>query len=300
MPLRSFLIPMFLLAATTLVAVSNPVYGQRGRGKDVEEIELTTKDNVIIKANYYDGSGSKDTVPIIAVHGEGGQRSDLDMLAKALQAEGHAVIVPDLRGHGDSTNVQGQDDTKLDHNKMRPADFAAAALDLEACKKYFKELNNDQKVNIENLTLVGTGELGSLLSFAYAGEDWLVPPFGRFKQGQDVKAVVMFTPAQRVKTIRAAGYLDDQSVRREISFFLIVNDRDASAKRNATRLEDALQRASANRDDKERIARLDVPTTLKGAKILEVQEADEILRRINLFIKLRVSDKNHEWNERSR
>lgn len=274
---------------------------RRAQDKDgkVEEIDLLSKGNVVIKATYYHGSEGKTTVPIILVHGEDGKRTDLDSLAKALQKDGHAVLAPDLRGHGDSLTVQGQE-RKLDAKRFRPADFADMAYDIEACKKYFKELNNAEKCNIENLIIIGAGKLGSVLSLAYAAEDWRVAPFGSYKQGQDVKAVIMFSPVMREKGIQLNGYLRDASITREMSMFLIVNVNDATAKREADRLEDGLNRASQLKDDKERIVRLNVPTSLEGAGILEVKEAPEILRQIGVFIKRRVVDKKHEWTKRER
>ncbi|MDA7980177.1 MAG: alpha/beta hydrolase [Pirellulales bacterium] len=295
LPLLALLVPVLFGGM-----VMSPAQAQQSREPEVEEVDLVSKDGVLIKANYYHGTEDEDTVPVIVVHGEGGQRSELDGLAKALQKEGHAVLVPDLRGHGDSTRVQGRPDIKLDHEKMRPVEFSAAINDIEACKKFFIKVNNEQKVNIENLCLVGSGPLGSVLSFSYAGEDWLFRPFGRFKQGQDVKAVIMFSPVMRDKTIQAAGYMDDLSVMQEISYFMVVNNNSTSASRDATRFEDALNRASRVKADEKRIIRLDVPTTLEGASILEVKESEEILRQVNAFIKLRVVDKNHEWKKRER
>src|SRR5262245_14025894 len=44
----------------------------------------------------------KEVIPIILLHGYEGQGADLYPLALTLQKLGHAVLLPDLRGHGKS------------------------------------------------------------------------------------------------------------------------------------------------------------------------------------------------------
>src|SRR4051812_12911603 len=83
-----------------------------------EEIDLTTKDGVVLRATYFAGTQGKESVPIIMLHGLGGKRNEFADLAKELQkTKGCAILCPDLRGHGDSTKVLGSN-RALDHATM--------------------------------------------------------------------------------------------------------------------------------------------------------------------------------------
>ncbi len=57
---------------------------------------------VLLTATYYFGDADKDTVPVLVLHGQGGNRNDFAPLTKALTDAGFAVLAPDLRGHGKS------------------------------------------------------------------------------------------------------------------------------------------------------------------------------------------------------
>ena len=137
------------------------------RGADDEEDELpapeeivrTTVDGVVLHATYLPGTHEKDSVPIILLHGFKGSRHDFDGLATYLQTKGHAVIVPDLRGHGESTDIRrpGSDrNEKIDAGSLRQDDFLAMiAADVETVKTFLKEKNNEGELNIDKLCVVG-------------------------------------------------------------------------------------------------------------------------------------------------
>ena len=72
-----------------------------------ENITLETKDLLLLKCTWYAGWKGKKSVPILMLHGAGGNRNDYAPLAEYLQKQGHAVLVPDLRGHGGSTKFKG-------------------------------------------------------------------------------------------------------------------------------------------------------------------------------------------------
>ena len=77
-----------------------------------EDLVLPTADGVQLAVTYYPGPvypGVKDKqiIPVVLLHMWKESRNDYKDLAPYLQRSGFAVIVPDLRGHGESTHVKG-------------------------------------------------------------------------------------------------------------------------------------------------------------------------------------------------
>lgn len=72
-------------------------------------MELTrtkvTLDGVNIAYRDSASSGSTDPVPVMLVHGMGGDGHTWDQFAQALLERGRRVIIPDLRGHGRSAHT---------------------------------------------------------------------------------------------------------------------------------------------------------------------------------------------------
>jgi hypothetical protein len=172
-----------------------------------EDITLETTDGISIRATWYLGTKKKESIPIIMVHGWEGSRGEYDGLARFLQSLGHSSVIPDLRGHGDSKIQKGpRGETKaLEPDTFRPRDMESMVQDLEACKRFLMEKNNAGECNIEMLCLIGA-EFGSILATRYAALDWSVPNLPAYKQGQDVKALVLLPSScsHRCKFIAAS------------------------------------------------------------------------------------------------
>jgi len=64
---------------------------------------FTTVDGVLLSASYYKGGNEKESIPVLLLHGKSGSRNDFNELIPQLTKQGMAVLVPDLRGHGKST-----------------------------------------------------------------------------------------------------------------------------------------------------------------------------------------------------
>ncbi len=168
-----------------------------------KEVSFQTADGVEIAAVYYSpalGQGketreAKESIPVLLLHEYGGSGADFKGLAEFLQQQKRfAVLVPDLRGHGGSTMTKGG--RELDHKKMPPKmchGIYAKGGDIDACKGFLMKENNQGRLNIDKLCLVGAG-LGATLAMNWAVEDWRWPPVGGVKQGQDVKAIIMLSP----------------------------------------------------------------------------------------------------------
>ncbi len=160
---------------------------------DPEDIAFTTSDGLKLNATYYPGTEEKDSVPVILLHMLHGSRIDYADLAQMLQENGHAVLVPDLRGHAESTKHKGSR-VPLKSSSLSRLDYAhMVQTDLPRLKRFLVAENNDKKLNIEKLCVVGAG-LGASVALNWTAMDWSLEPVGVRKQGQDVKALVLISP----------------------------------------------------------------------------------------------------------
>ena len=173
-----YLFLALLFLGTSLIAV-----GQDEANKTEEESELPaaevvsveTTDGVVLKCEWYPGTNAKLTLPVILVHDWGEDRSGMLPLAERLQAEhGYAVLVPDLRGHGQSTKHINLEDP-LDHTEFKKSQIASAVNDIEACRKFLMQKNNDAELNIEMLSVVASHQT-CVHALNWAVQDWSWPP----------------------------------------------------------------------------------------------------------------------------
>lgn len=169
-----------------------------------EDVVLATSDGVKLTTTYFkpaapDGEQAK-AIPFILLHDWEGDRTQLLKYGAFLQSAGHAVIVPDLRGHGESTVVEGLG-KPIDAKKFRRNEVSSVAMDIERCKKYLVKRNNEGEVNIDMLSVVAVGET-SVLAVEWVLNDWFAfAPFNAngIKQGQDVKSLVLVSPRKKLK-----------------------------------------------------------------------------------------------------
>jgi hypothetical protein len=207
----------FIRAATwSLVAAGfvlvHPLKGQEPvKPVETKEVEipvpqdhaLRTSDGLEIRCTYYkpvykEGveEPGKRTLPFILLHDWEGDRRDFHVLALQLQQAGCAVVVPDFRGHGESIKTG---DAVLDLKKFRKAEMTNMINDIEACKKFLVQRNNEGELNIDLLNVVAIGQ-SNLLAMNWIIRDWYgFPPFhGSIKQGQDVKSLTMVIPEKKM------------------------------------------------------------------------------------------------------
>jgi pimeloyl-ACP methyl ester carboxylesterase len=300
-----------VLAAAGVLFVDQACAAQRTKVKIPEPtvVTLNTKDGVILECTYYAGGflynqkdktvtevDGKDVVPIIMLHGWEGQRSDYDGLAHYLQMLGHAVLVPDLRGHGESTGLRFSD---------RPIELKRPtydmALDVEAAKKFFMDLNNEGKVNIELLTLVGA-DIGAILAVNFAAQDWNWPQLPAIKQGRDVKALVLLSPKNQVLGVTLNKSLSHPVIMRALAVFIAVGKRDGESYRDSQKIYSRLERARSNLEEaKESLKIFEPDTSLAGTKLISARGiGPQVSYEIAAFIYRRIAAKRSEfkWSER--
>lgn len=296
------------IGSDTVVARRTPGE-EAGTGGDSpatsESVKLVTEDGAQIHCTWYPSPKAaeqgKEVVPVIVVHGWGEERSLYDGLARSLQSTGHAVMVPDLRGHGGSTviltpvesrelRVEVEGDTmKVNGKKMLPSDALNAMVryDLEAVKDFLFDKNNAEKLNIQLLCLVASEE-GSIVALNWVAADWSWLQPALIPQGGHVKAVALVSPAMVFKGVNLQQTLTNHFIRDQLPVTIIVGEQDTSSNREARRFYMALNRArpsvpSRDKIRKRDLALIDVNSNLQGAKLLAV-DAFEVDEKIASFI----------------
>ncbi|MEC9091190.1 MAG: alpha/beta fold hydrolase [Planctomycetota bacterium] len=174
----------------------------------VQKVVLKTKDSVNLVCDFFAGTKGKESMPVIMLHDHGGNRQQFSAFARYLQKYfGCAVVVPDLRGHGESTKTVTN--RSIDFSKFQKSDFATFNNDIDACFRYLRdEVNNQGQANIDMLCVLATGYVG-INALSWTVEDWSYPPDGGKKQGQFVKGVVLLSPRKSIKGISITGLLKE-------------------------------------------------------------------------------------------
>lgn len=316
-------LPLLLsMTFATLLGVS--CFASRAAGQDDPEdntIELQTRDGVSIFCHWLPGRDDKETVPIIILHGWGDNRREYVGLAESLQSLGHAVIIPDLRGHGDSierTLLNGSKQ-EIDREEMKTNDLRMFKRDIEAVKGFLKKKNNEGSVNINTLCVVGVG-VGGLFGLNYAVQDWSRdqnPRFSvggdvRYRNGFDVKAYVLVSPETSFKGLTSTPAMGQLRTlysgvlrHRKMSAMLVVGKLDRDGSQNVSRIHSALLRFHGptprdreSQKEKQDLFLVEAPTKLSGKKLVKTRQfkLDETIAQ---FIELRLVRKldDNKWEE---
>ena len=287
-------------------------------------VELTTKDGVRLNAIYYEGTEGETTVPVVVIH-DWKQKEDsttYETLAEYLQSKGYAVILPDLRGHGDSTRqkTSGRSRT-LEPNKVRPENVIPH--DLEAVRMFLLEENNAKRLNLSATTLIGVGK-SAILAAYYAIYDWDPNVRGgntrastqRRGGNEDVKALVLISPARKIgkqmKIDALARHPDIGSG--EVSTLILVGQKQVDGKSNKPKetkesktAESIFVKLKQNGHETEsddvgkRTLFLNViDTELNGEKLVNETNLDLKAREtVRAFLNLRLRDRSIPWSERT-
>lgn len=268
-------------------------------------VTLTTRDGVSLAATFYGSLLGKEAVPVIMLHQFKGSRADFKDLATSLQAKGCAVLVPDLRGHGQSTRqtFPGRGDREINPVLLKQQDFEAMITqDLEACKSYLMDKNNAGELNINKLCVVGA-EMGAVLAVDWAAWDWHWPRLATGKQGQDVKALVLISPPWVYKGVSLTEVVNNRRLADQWSWLIIVGDQENGDMREAKRLHQTLEKFfpapadPAQAADKQAVFFLPLATSLQSAKLLAAKK-DAIAAEVSKFLDRRLVKQGNSWTDR--
>jgi len=158
-------------------------------------------------------SGGRDTPCVIMVHNYASDRSKADWisLARALQAEKFAVLTFDLRGHGQSTQLNNPQafwnypfnrdgirggtanlkKTAISVNDFKPGYFPFLVNDVAAARRFFEQKNDAGEVNVHSLIVIGAQEgagLGFLFTAAEYGRNYRIGQTALQSYGTDYNA----------------------------------------------------------------------------------------------------------------
>lgn len=292
---------------------------ERQAGKNTEKKEaelpepvdstLSTDDGLQLTLTYYASTKGMNSVPIVLLHGWKRSRNEYKVMAASLQSQGYAVIVPDLRGHGDSMRrkIHHREDT-FNAATMPTNQFDMMVTeDMKTVKNFLWEKNNARELNIDKLCVVGE-EMGAsvALNFAYFdatgyGND--SPYYGSLKLGRFVKALVLISPVWSFRGLPLSEAIKDPAVQCHIAVLFLVGKQDPKAMGDAKRIYTFFEKCHpepAINDKEEKIAKQTLffgklDTNLQGDKLLDSRFHLEEL--IGDFISRRLvkSDESKTW-----
>lgn len=284
-----------------------------------ENIPLETKDGVLLQATWFPGNKGKESVPVILLHDWKGSRGQYSEFGLHLQKLGYSVIIPDLRGHGDSVRVKGRD-ALIDVEKMTKLEVAAMLEDIETCKRFLMQKNNDGKLNIDLLTVVAAGGM-SVHALEWSMRDWSYIPLNGKKQGQDVKAIVLLTPEKTLKGLSMNQLLKNPLIAgkgpiRPLSMYIAIGGKGQEKfTKDAKSIHSTIEKSrpkltftgSAAEQEAQRLEKQDLyyeelPVEFQGADLVNPQTNTNFHERVAAFIYYRVELKKDDfpWTDRKK
>ena len=320
---RSSLISLSV-AALTLSAFSTAALAAESEIPKPRNVKLTTKDGVQLSIVYYEGTEGEKTVPVVVIHDWKSKEegATYKTLAEYLQRKGYAVILPDLRGHGDSTRQKYSGNSrKLDPTKARPESVIDG--DLESIRMFLLEENNAKRLNLAATTLLGVGQ-GAILACVYAIYDW-DPSVRRGRNtrastqrrggNEDVKALVLISPENKIgKQMKIDALSRHRVGSGDISTLILVGQKGVDGKskkpkeskefKAAKNLYEKLKR-NGHETESEDVGKWTlffnvIDTELNGEKLVNETNLDLKAREyVRSFLNLRVRDRGIPWSEKT-
>ena len=222
----------------------------------------------------------------------------------------HACLLIDMRGHGQSLKAKTVDAkgavtfVDLDKEDFKLPQLVSMRMDIEAGKKFLLEKNNAGELNIEALGIVACDTM-CLAAMRWSMDDWNAPVLPAFKQGQDVKALVLLSPVNSYKGYNATDFITHPATRKQLSIMLVAGKEDGKSLSEAKRLNTKLQQFHPKPSGDAEIDRKDLDlflvtpeTNLVGSKLLS--PALPVARNIANFLNLRLVEKQdqYSWTDR--
>ena len=263
-------------------------------------VKLKTKDGVTLRAFYFPSEKAKDAVTVLIVHEWKGQSSPYVPLISALRDAGCAVLIPDYRGHGGSTDYTDASgaEKKFDVSRMNKRDVQnIVQIDIEKAKGFLRDENNAENLNLNALVVIGIRE-GCVIAANWASIDWSFPSVGSKKQGQDTKALVLISPDKQLKGLAIDPPMKDPNILR-LPIMIVGGESSPEGrdtKRLSRRVEGAKKRVGGGTAQGFESLILDTP--LSGPAL--VSNDPKVIPAVVEFItkNVTISDEQNPWIER--
>jgi len=129
--------------------------------------------DIVFRCSYYRGIRGKESIPVIVLHDWGGSRRDFEPLARRLQKDGCAVIVPELWLGTDCSRPPGRpgDDRSPDREWLtRDAFLNLGCAQLMAVGRFLEEEHNRGVLNLGLACILAEGHSGFLAANC---DDWI-------------------------------------------------------------------------------------------------------------------------------
>lgn len=287
------------LSCLVLTIVLTPAFLEAQDAKKVTET-LIAKDGWPIKISYYPSSAGKDSPVVVFLHGENQHRGFWEISGKswaeALQQKGVAAITVDLRKHGES-KPPGVKAVKLSGRDYQ----AMVSGDLVAVKKFIFKQHQEKKLNMRKMGIVGT-DFSAAVALNYAALDWSKKPWSdapvlaaRTPRGQDVRALVLISPAERVSglpTGRAVGMLRNPIT--DLGVLVIYGDKDPVDDGTAHDLFEKFE--SGEQEGRDRVFEIKFPSKSRGMDL--VIGSDSAQTAFLNFTEKLLTDRPDPWVDR--
>lgn len=280
-----------------ILVLANSAFGQQQEARvTVESKTISTADRWPLHLDYYKKVQTKETPVIVALHGKG---SDAlvwkNAFANELCDKGYAVIAVDLRKHGLSKgNAQDVSDLVAD-------DYVAMVTrDLVAVKEFIFEEHQLGHLNMRKMAIIAP-EMSAPIALNYAELDWSLRPYddapipaARTPRGQDVRAIILVSPEERLprvntnKVLRSLG-----NPVREISFLFSVGTKDSLDKGQTKRMH---QLVGSNPRNKDRVYFQTYPSNMRGTEL--VNRVPKVKGHILDFLNKHLKELNSPWIDR--
>jgi pimeloyl-ACP methyl ester carboxylesterase len=276
---------------------------------ELKGADLVTKDGVSLAAIYYPSNQGKKAVPVVLLHSFKSDHQEFgESLCLDLQKLGYAVLAPDLRFHGGSTTQNGET-VKIETMKtMPPSEYVNMYVqDMEAIRSFLVKENDDRKLNLNALVLVGS-EMGASVAVHFAGYNNCALPRvepGLHRQpSPDVKGLVLISPAANnppaLSIIKGLGTYP--ALKSDLPMLILVGTGNRKSLKDADQIKKLIKPYRPKPKDesqKQTFFYGALDTTLEGADLFtDAARPLNVNELIQRFLKMCVVDQSYPWRER--
>jgi len=179
--------------------------------------------------------------------------------------------------------------------------------DIEACKTFLRTRNDKGELNLEKLTVVGS-DVTAVIALNWAALDWNKPGKGLIRNGQDVKALILFTPLQSHKGLTPQLGLAHPTVKQKLNIMIIAGAQNSQYFSESKRIHNQLTRFHKDQENNDGTINWDgtklflfgLNTSAQGSGILNVANLEPHPNALfyNFLVNRLEKDETLEWSSR--